>query len=241
MKQKGLSLVELLVAMVVTMLLLAGMLQILLGQRESFGIQRQQAALQQNARVASFLVESLIARAGYYPEALRDGERVFRAGGPIAGKDGQNGAPDEITVRFQSDGHMSDCAGGSIPAGAISINRFYLSSGGSSLLCQRRLIQEDGSPVLRADGSRIGTSTLPMIGNVQGLQVAYGADSNGDGSVDVYRHANQVADFARVRSVRVQLGLTSSGAVLLPVPGQAADRRQRLLVDRVVALRNRLP
>ncbi|MDT0635402.1 PilW family protein [Spectribacter hydrogenooxidans] len=262
-RQAGFTLTELMIGMVIGLLLLAGILEILLGNRESFRVQQEQAALQQNARVVSYFLDTIVAHAGYYPDAFLDAERIFRNGGdPLRGEDGRF---DEVTIRFRSDGAMNDCAGGLVAEDVISTNRFYVSDtdndGNATLLCQRSLRQADGSAVTRPDGSTVGDSFLPLIENVSALSIRYGMDTNEDGSVDRYGDATAVAavsDFDHVHSVHMQVVLASEGDVLttardagddqqfdetlfddnLALP---TDRRQRVLVDRVIALKNRLP
>lgn len=262
-RQSGFTLTELMIGMVIGLLLLAGILEILLGNRESFRVQQEQAALQQNARVVSYFLDTIVAHAGYYPDSFLDTERVFRNGGdPLRGEDGRF---DEVTLRFRSDGAMNDCAGGLVAEDVISTNRFYVSDtdddGNATLLCQRSLQQADGSAVKRADGSTVGDSFLPLIENVSALSIRYGMDTNEDGAVDRYGDATAVkavSDFDRVYSVHMQVVLASEGEVLTAARDADEDtqfnhtlfddginlpndRRQRVLVDRVIALKNRLP
>ena len=51
-----------------------------------------------------------------------------------------------------------------------------------------------------------------VVENVRGMQIVYGVDTNNDGAVDVYRRADQVANWSRVLAVRVSLLLRSPEA-----------------------------
>lgn len=120
---------------------------------------------------------------------------------------------------------------------------------------------EDGE-VFRADrvayyvapGSERGTSlfrnTEEVVENVEQFQVRFGEDTDGDGTVNLYRAANTVGDWERVVAVRATL-LVSSGDTenvveapqTLAIDGQAfnaPDRRLYRTFTTTVSLRNRL-
>ena len=64
-KQEGLSLVELMVALAVGLFLMAGVIQIYLGSRQSFRVQESLSRLQENGRFALMFMERDIRMAGY--------------------------------------------------------------------------------------------------------------------------------------------------------------------------------
>lgn len=61
----GFSLVELMVAMVISLILLGGVIQIYLGSRQSYRVQDSQARLQENGRFAMYYLTKDIRMAGY--------------------------------------------------------------------------------------------------------------------------------------------------------------------------------
>ncbi len=63
--QRGLSLVELMVAVAISLLLLAGVLQIFIGSRQTYTVQDGMARLQENARYALDRISQDISRTGY--------------------------------------------------------------------------------------------------------------------------------------------------------------------------------
>ncbi|MDN5863466.1 MAG: prepilin-type N-terminal cleavage/methylation domain-containing protein, partial [Salinisphaera sp.] len=69
--QSGMSLVELLIGLVISLLLLAGIVYSFLGQREASRAVRRLAALLTNGQAAADLINAVISRAGYYPRGLR--------------------------------------------------------------------------------------------------------------------------------------------------------------------------
>ena len=63
---RGFSMVELMVALVITLILLAGIGQIFLSSKKSFVIQNNLARIQENGRYAMDVVASDLRRAGYW-------------------------------------------------------------------------------------------------------------------------------------------------------------------------------
>jgi type IV pilus assembly protein PilW len=65
-RSRGFSMIELMVALVITLILLAGIGQIFLGSKKSFVIQNALARIQENGRYAMDLLASDLRRAGYW-------------------------------------------------------------------------------------------------------------------------------------------------------------------------------
>lgn len=244
--QRGFGLVELMISLVIGLLLLGGILEILLGNRESFQAQQRQAALQENSRLSSFLLSNTLSLAGFHIDGLKDENQVFKTADVIEATEGGNSdKPDSIRIRFQGQGEQHDCLGqavGTASARAISDSEFFVDVDDKELQC--RVYNPDGTV----------KNTQPLVNNVENMQIEYGLDTTGDGSVDRYLQANNVAyDQRQVRSIRVQLLLASPGDVLLQPTAQSyalldtdggpikvTDRVQRQVLERVIALRNRL-
>lgn len=235
--QYGFSLVELMVAMVVGLILLAGVLQILLSNRESFDVQKAMAALQQDARLASFFIENAISHAGYHVELEPDLEFIFRDG-IITATEGPGAEPDSLQVFVQAGGGVTDCGGTRIGGASPEVATFgFAVDDDSNLECIGTALGADGA----------------LVNNVEALEIRYGLDTDGDNSVDTYQASLTPEESFEVRSVRVQLLLASPQNVLpspvdqefvfasgLELPFEA-DRRAWQMVDLHVALRNLLP
>jgi len=95
---------------------------------------------------------------------------------------------------------------------------------------------------------RRGGNTEELVEGIENLQIQYGEDTNGDRAVDIYRTADQVADWEAVVSVRIDLLVQSveDGIASQPqtytfdgVSVTPADRRLRQTFSTVIALRNR--
>lgn len=251
-RQSGFGLVEIMVALVVGLLVVAGLVQIYLSNKQSYTVQEAQSRLQENVRLASIYLTSNIAKAGFR-QNFQDGESDIFTKGIISGtNDGGAGTPagtlantDTITIRFQRDGIITDCHGSELPKdtslGDIVTNVFRVDAN-NELECSNK----GGAP----------TTWRPVLEDVQDMQVLYGEDTDADGAVDQYRNGANVSDFSNVLSVRLALLLASNDDVkptaesksytlldknVTTPPASAPDRIQRRVIERVIALRNRLP
>jgi type IV pilus assembly protein PilW len=252
--QAGIGLVEIMVALAIGLVLVAGLTQIYVSSKQGFRVQEAQARLQENARLASVLLSSGIAKAEFQRNAQDDPANRFPATAPaITGTDDySSGAPagtlpttDTITIRFQRDGIMTDCLG----SDGVGSPQNPLTAPGTIATNVYRVSSQN---VLQCNNG-VMNGFQPLVDDVDDMQTLYGEDTNSDGSVDRYVNAAAVGDFDDVLSAHVAVLLASTGdvkpaatgatynlldtSVTVP-PGQ--DRIQRRVVERVISLRNRL-
>ena len=241
--QSGIGIVEIMVAMAISLFLVAGLAQIFVSNKQSYRVHQAQSRLQENARVASVLLGSGIERAGFHQNAEDDASAVF-SGANIALTGTNNNAnagdqirdgTDTITLRFQGDGVITDCQGALVGAGVIATNTYRV----------------DTNNVLQCDN---GTGFQPLLSSVENMQILYGEDTDSDGAVDQYVNAASVTNFDSVFAVHTALLLASEedvkpvansqtfalldGTVTAPPAG--TDQIQRRVIERVISLRNRL-
>ncbi len=239
-RQTGFSIVEIMIAMTIGLFVVAGLAKIFSSNKESYRVQEAQSVLQENARMASVFLGNNIGKAGFHLDAKVDASSLFPSGSvALTGTDNStNGTNnDTITVRFERDGEVTDCLGSKGTAGNIATNVFRV----------------DASNQLEC--SVVGGGVQPVLDNVERMQILYGEDTGTDGAVDKYVPAGSVADFDKVLSVHVALLLASDNDVkpnaesksytlldsTVTMPTSGTDRLQRRVIERVVALRNRLP
>ncbi len=95
---------------------------------------------------------------------------------------------------------------------------------------------------------RRGGNTEELVEGIENLQIQYGEDANGDRAADIYRTADQVADWEAVVSVRIDLLVQSVEDGIASQPQTyifnglsvtPADRRLRQTFSTVITLRNR--
>lgn len=250
--QSGAGLVEIMVALLIGSLLVGGMVKIFTSDKQGFRAQEAQARLQENARISAILLRSTVAKAGFHQNAEQSVEDVFGSANIVTGTNDNTDSTDQIldgtdtlTIMYERDGVMTDCLSDTgstttappTPPGTISTN-VYRVRNDNVLVCS----------------NGITAGFQPLIDDVEDLQILYGEDTNGDGSVDQYHDAS-TANFNNVLSVQLALLLVSDANVkpnaesksytlldktVTSPPAPGTDRRQRRIVERVVALRNKI-
>lgn len=164
-RQRGLSLVELMVALLLGAFLILGVTQLFLDQRRHAQSQFGQLANQGNARFAAASIERLVARAGYRarpelqmpaeafpPRPAGGGCPAFAAGQTVALASSQAGAA--LCVRYQRgmEAEEVDCSGASLgfsAAPATVLARLTLDRATGELGCASAL---EGSGGMGATG-----------------------------------------------------------------------------------------
>lgn len=133
-RTRGFSLVELMVALLITLLLVAGIGQIFLASRKSAALQESLARLQENGRYAMELITTDLRRAGYLggnadirtigdytPDGARNGNRISTEDGtcvdsrwarmldrPVFGKDDSRSGYTCLRPLAAGEGHVGD-------------------------------------------------------------------------------------------------------------------------------------
>jgi len=204
--QAGSSLIEILIAMVIGLFLMAGVVAVFVNLKNAFTSQDQLAQLQDNERLALTVLTTTVQSAGYYSDPVNSTALAslpastnavygsLAAGQPIAGTSGASGANDVLTTQFATasgDGIMN-CWGQTNTSGSgqVYINTFSISAN-NELQC-----------------SLNGANPVPLVSGVSGFKVTYGVDSNNNRSADTYMSASQVAAgglWSSVRTVQIQL------------------------------------
>jgi type IV pilus assembly protein PilW len=236
--QRGYTLVELMIALLIGLFLLGGLMTIVQGTRRSFSSQNQLAQLQDSERLAMTIITDVIQSAGYFPDPTSNTatSSIPTAGAMLAGQGmwGQaNGAAgDAITVRYATttgDGILN-CAGTSNATGLVPptlyTNIFKVVNG--QLICNMNL---QDYPLV---GAVTNTSNAIIVNK---LEILYGVDSAGTGTnVDSYVTAAAVANWSNVISVRIKLTFQNP-LWSATVPGQGTQP-QFLTFSRVVGVMN---
>jgi type IV pilus assembly protein PilW len=206
--QAGLSMIELLVAVAISLLMLMGLFSIVYGTRQNFLAQNQLGILQDNERMAMTLLTNVIQTAGYFANpqsATQSGalpvdstNHFTTAGQSIYGTAATTGTSDQISVRYlagTNDGVM-DCQGQTNSSGAaqMDVNTFWVDTVNQQLKCTA------------TDGTAAATTQV-LVTNVTNMTVSYGVAAAGTTSAVQYiSSANMTAaNWASVVSVQVTL------------------------------------
>lgn len=312
-RQRGLTLVEIMVAMVVSMILIAGVIQIFVGTRQTYRFQDALARVQENGRFAVDHITRDARLAGYsgcttlvsvvptiippltveYSRAnYIGGIAAAPAGNPfnaVAGTDVLTlrmleptvarlsvnmGGPGDVLTIPANPGNLAngeiigvaDCngvdvfritaVGGGTPVTLQAhddLTRAYLEGALVSRFREVSYFVRDGASGRPSLWRRVVGDAVPdqeLLEGVEDLWVRYGIDLNNDGSPEAYVAADAVANWSRVRSLRVSLLLASNEGNITAGPqpvdfrGAAVavgDNRYRQVLTTTIGLRNRLP
>jgi type IV pilus assembly protein PilW len=213
-RQSGLTLVELLVALLIGLFLLGGLMTLVQDNKRTFNTQNQLAQLQDSERLGMTMMTDVIQTAGYFPDPTTNtpttalpASGAWGATQPVSGILGTTSTGDTISVRYATnsgDGILS-CNGTSNTSGAVYtyINTFYVvvnANGSSDLVCRR-------------DDITTGNNVFPLVSGVTALKVLYGVNSANTGNnVDTYMTATEVNTallWNNVISVQVTLTFTN--------------------------------
>jgi type IV pilus assembly protein PilW len=236
-RQRGLTLIELLVSMAIAVFLLGGLLTIVGNTRRAFAAQNVMAQLQDNQRLAMTLIGDVIQEAGFFPDPTTNTSGailpVIAGTFPTAGQAITGtylaGTPDTITVRFattKTEGAINCTGGTSTTANppVVYINRFSVDTVNNNLVC-----------TLTTNG--VAAPAVPLVSGVQSLSILYGVTTNtalGNGAVDTYLRADQMtaANWTNVVTVKVTV------TFLNPLAGQP-NQPATIPFQRVVGVMNR--
>lgn len=168
-RQHGMTLIEIMVALVISLFLLAGLLQMFIATRQSSRIQENLSRVQENGRFGIEYINRVVRQAGYRSrttilngEAFKQAFNVDRIEG--TNNDGTNNS-DKITVRFEGEntgqGEVRNCLNQLIVSPTISIDTLSIDAN-NNLQCQ----------VVTPVGA--AAQAQPILENVEDFQVLYG-------------------------------------------------------------------
>lgn len=204
----GMTLLELMIALTLTALLLLGLIQIVSAASSSTRLQRNQAQLQENARLAMTRISRFVREAGFNPEPW---DEIRPALGLLGDSmDNVSGASDRLAVQSWSDVNCFDNRNPELdshgnPAFFIRESVFDLnSSRGLTWECLYGPSLAEMVKQVRREG---------FIQNVDSFQVLYGEDSDRDSVIDKWVKAGQWLSSGHVLGIRFALLLASGDRV----------------------------
>lgn len=231
--QLGFTIVEIMVAITLSMILIAGVIQVYLSSKESFRVQNELARLQENQRIALEFLQNNIREAGF---KLHDAPRIQNR--ITVTNNANGGTNDEITVSFTS---AADCLGDPTPNG-IATNRFFVQN--QQLMC-------DGN------GNEPG-GAQPIADGIESMQILVGENTNFANdtpqvlTADRYVNSAALGSMVNVVSIRIALLTRTLGPIKkqavnetftildtqVNLNGNNADRFKRQVVTTTIPLRN---
>ena len=224
--QRGFSIVELSIAMLIALFLLGGLVTLVAGTRRSNGTQTAMTQLQDNERIAMTLLTNIVQKAGYYPNPTVGGQTLasflaetysgvtfngsqFVGGTYVAAAPGDTFAIRFFTPPSDSNATIINCAGQSNTSANTNLwytNVFSVANvnGTSYLQCKVRS---------NNNGTAGAVQTVNLIPNVINMSVLYGVPSSAgvavnDYSVVQYLNASQMSNAGWLTVTCVKVTLT---------------------------------
>jgi len=178
-KQNGLTLVELLIAMVLGLIVISAVVNTYVGSTRSARFSKGLAYIQENGRYGITTMQRGIRLAGFSPE------------GDLEPFDIKKSGSDKVVVRITD---LYDCNGVSTEkSGGIAVNTYAHNSADKTITCT---------------GSE-GAVAMPIVEGVDAMRLLWGIDSDDDDVPDNYVVHSDTIDPGQVIAVRVALLVNS--------------------------------
>ena len=229
-KQTGLSIVELMVALVLSLVVMLVTTSIYVSNKQTYRFIDSNSLLQENGRFAIHFLRESAQQAGYpknistveaFPAATLPVDGGVTAGVPIS---------DSFTVNYWG---QTDCLGNA-PTTAT------LNASGDRLIQDTYTIGPNG---LLCDGNGEDGAAVPatlLVDGILNMQVEYGLDTDVDAIANTYATAAQVTaatSWDSVVSMRIALLVAANGAVM----DQDTSVNFRLLNNAPYTITDRIP
>ena len=204
----GMTLLELVITMALTAFLILGLIQIASAASSSTRLQRNQAQIQEHARLAANTLTDAIRQTGFSPEPWNNAYAPM--GLAENSLDNVSTNSDRLAIRSWSDLNCfnnlnPDRDSSGIPLFYIREIVFDLNSdNGLTQQCRYGPSLSEFTTQVRRQG---------FIQGVESFQVLYGRDSDLDGSIDAWVKAGQWSDPQTILGIRFGLLLASEDAV----------------------------
>lgn len=258
-KQRGLTLIELMIALVLSTLIILAMVFTFISGRASFLTQEQQARQQENGRFAWQLMTEEIQKAGYHPEVWDPpmlGFALTEAGAPdaVLGTLDNGDNPDQLEVHYESD---RNCFGAENPinetliqpvGGVANVPSFFRK------VVSFRVDPATDQLVYRCDygpinGALVTEINAPVADGIENIQFQFGEDTTGDLSANQWNNFDAVANVFDIVAIRIAVLVATPDEYIAEADAQtfdlfshttagANDRRSRKVFAGQVNMRN---
>jgi type IV pilus assembly protein PilW len=257
--QRGFTLVELMVSILIGLFLVGGLLSLVQTMKRTSGAQSGLSQLQDNERFAAGLMTDVIEASGDYPNPTANspsaqfaaltvtattpsGAKVlsFAKGQSIVGTSSGGATGDVVGVRYATSGTdgLTGCVGGTAVSGTTFVNVFSV-DGNSNLQCELTVVTPAGVPQPKI--------TATLVNGITNLSVLYGMKTNTSSnytSADAYLTAAQVValpnppgyafPWVNIKSIRPTLQFKN------PLAGQPGQTATTVSLMRVVNVMNQV-
>lgn len=209
--QKGLSLVELLIAMLLGLMLIAGALQMMLSSQQIYQATDTLSRIQENGRFALNFLSKDIRMAGYNTTESADGKVFWDGACGAANPCTTNGAgndSDQIGILMDPSNDL-DCQGNAVASeDTVIANVYYIDDPENDLISSLYCRGYDLSA-----NSWISAGQ-PLVDGVENMQILYGiTDPVTNNMITSYVRSNEIADWAGIGAARISLLLNNGQTV----------------------------
>lgn len=241
--QQGLTLIEILVAMTLSMVIIAGIGTVYLSSKHTYETRDQMSVMDENARVALEALTKHLEHAGYGSVKKLPINQYFYVSGDPNITPASCGAAvsnvsstlnlgtfasrstrdnylaangDSVSVRFAGDASVfTDCANGILPPECRAESAPSMQA---TLIYNTFFVDKDSNGLvnLYCSGTRNSSATSVAQG-IENMQFLYGVDTDDNGSADQYLNATAVGaagEWQQVVSIKVALLVRSLDVVL---------------------------
>jgi type IV pilus assembly protein PilW len=237
--QTGMTLIEIMIALLIGAFLIGGVLQIFIGSQQTYKMQEGLSRLQENGRFALEFLTNDIRMAGYWGCLSQSSPDTNIAGTDNNAVTGDNidDGTDTITLKGAYIQIPTGICGTPVDtaAGYYSHNTstiFYKINNGS--------LQQDTNG-----------QNNSLVEGIENMQILYGEDTDltPDGTANYYVSANNVVNMAKVVSIHISLLAVTLDDNLAAQPltytyngatTTSSDRKIRRVFNTTIAVRNRL-
>jgi type IV pilus assembly protein PilW len=246
----GLSLIEIMIALLIGALLLGGILQIFIGSKQTYRMQEALSRLQENGRFALDYLANDIRMAGYW--GCLSTSTVNTDIGGTNDNDNHGDTIDDGTDTITLKGAFAltpiRTCGASVDTAnscGMGVNCYTDTSSTIYYKINNDVLQQD------THGMHNG-----LVEGIENMQILYGVDNNSDRTPNYYVPADQVNNWSNVVSIRISLLAVTLDDNLTPQPmpytfngitttttstPPVTDHKIRRVFTSTIALRNRLP
>lgn len=248
--QHGMTLIEILIALLIGAFLLGGVLQIFVSSKQTNRMQENLSRLQENGRFAMNFLTKDVRMAGYWgclTPSVPDVDIAGNNDNAAAGDNIDNGT-DTLTLRGAFSQIPIGVCGTAVDT-ATPDNYYNDASSRVDYRINNSVLQKADTD---ADTNTNTAGTFQsLIEGIENMQILYGADTNADNAPDYYVPAGTVGlNMAQVVSIRISLLVRTiddnlaAQTLLYNFNGvnniDPGDRRIRRVFTSTIALRNRL-
>ena len=230
-RQRGLSLLEMMVSIALGLLILVAILQVFTASRQTYRYQQNISRMQENARIATEILQRTVRDTGFEPPPASSAQLVCATAAAclLGGSNNLTSSQataaaaisgsDTLIIRIRSDGNATDCQGETLPYNLIAGNSYVNGAGNTGSTSDEFRVgpttpTTSTPPSLRCGRSASAPSSnlwgQPLVDDIEDMQVLYGYRDSSTGNL-IYVPGSLLTtnQYYLITAVRIQLCVRS--------------------------------